>query len=307
MRLVTLVFISFFSLVSSVFACEELIIEPDQGRAPLISAIQNAKTSVDLVMYGFTDNEMLNALIKAKDAGKNVRILLEPHPYKSEDENEYIIKRLQAARINLTWPNSKFQLTHQKTFIIDDKYALVLTFNLTRSSFKNERNFGLKIDNADMVREISTVFLADLHHDNTSVKNPNLIWSPDNSREKIDAFINSAQDEIKVYAQDLSDYQTIGTLAKAARKGKSVQIIMSNPSFKTNRKLDYLRKAGVKIHFSKDYIIHAKVIIVDHKLAMLGSVNLTNPSIRDNRELAVITHEPKVIDELLKTFKHDWD
>lgn len=67
-----------------------------------------------------------------------------------------------------------------------------------------------------------------------------------------------------------------------------------------------MRKAGVDIHFSQKYLIHAKVIIADNKRAILGSINLTNASIDKNRELSVITQDPIVIRELSKTFDSDW-
>lgn len=307
MQILRFIFIFFLSfiLVSTSFA-DRLIIEPDAGREPLVTEIKKAKSSVDLVMYGFTDGTLLNALIEAKKSGKNVQVLLEPSPYKAAGENAFAIKRLQSANINLQWPSDEFKLTHQKTFLIDKRSAIIMTFNLTHSTFKNERNFALIIDNPAMVNEINQVFIADWQHRHITVSNPNLIWSPDNSRKKIIAFIRSANASIKMYAQDLSDYQMIGALANAAREGKTVEILMMEPKNKKNKKLAYLRKAGATIHFSKNYIIHAKVIIIDQKQAMLGSINLTKASINNNRELSVITKDPRVVTTLSHTFEQDY-
>lgn len=291
---------------SAANAKEQLIIEPDAGRAPILSAIKNAHQSVDLVIYGLTDNDSIDALIQAKKAGKNVQILLEPHPYKAAGENENAFRSFHAANIPLQTVNQDMKLTHQKTLLIDHQQAIIMTFNLTHSSFKNERNFALVIDDPAMLQEIYRVYTADAQNKNITVNNPNLIWSPNNSREKIAAFIQSAHSELKIYAQDISDYQTIGLLAKAARAGKSVEILTSSHSDRTNKKFEYLRRAGVTIHFSKNYFIHAKVIIADQKRAIIGSINLTRPSINDNRELAIITQDPQVIKSLLATFKSDW-
>jgi phosphatidylserine/phosphatidylglycerophosphate/cardiolipin synthase-like enzyme len=62
----------------------------------------------------------------------------------------------------------------------------------------------------------------------------------------------------------------------------------------------------VNIRFSKQYIIHAKVIIVDQQRAIIGSINLTRNSLESNRELAIITHDPKVLLKLIIVFKQDW-
>ncbi len=259
-------------------------------------------------MYGLTDKRLIDALIQAQHNGKKVRILLEHHPYKNEGENISSSNLLQDAHINLQWANPEFKLTHQKTLLLDQQDALVMTFNLTNSSFKKQRNFAVLITNPSTVQEIQTVFNSDWQHKNISVENPNLIWSPNNSREKLLDLIYHAKSAIKIYAQSLSDYKIIGALAKAARSGIKVQILTSsNNSTTHSKKFDYLTHAGVKIRFSKNYIIHAKVIMIDRQLAVVGSINLTKASIDDNRELAVITQDPKIIAELITTFNHDWD
>lgn len=307
-KILILFFLYFFTLFTQASLADELIIEPDAGRAPLLSAIANAKSSIDLAMYGFTDNVFANALIQEKNTGKNIRILLEPQPYKADDENVNIIKQLQKANVNLNWPDAQFKLIHQKTFILDKHKAIAMTFNLTHSTFTRERNFALVITDPAMVKEIEEVFSADYAHKKINVKNPNLIWSPDNSREKIDALIKQAKSSIEIYAQDLADYQTIGELAKAARRGVNVKILLSvYPEKMHSKKFKYLKKAGVKIENSDRFIIHAKVIVIDDERAALGSVNLTKESMDDNRELSVITEDKKAIKQLIDTFNRDWN
>lgn len=304
MRFVLCFFLYFILSIS--FAAERLIVEPDAGRGPLLTEIEAAKSSIDLVIYGFTDARLISSLVHAKRAGKHVQILLEKAPYHAETENDFAFKKFHNANIEVFSPNPEFQLTHQKTLLIDHHQAIVMTFNFTHSTFRDQRNFALVIDDPSMVEEIYRVFLADAEHKDVSVKNSNLIWSPNNSREKILNFINSAKSDIKIYAQDISDYQVVGALAKGAREGKSIKIIM--PSWHPkNGKLKYLKRAGVEIYFNKVYDIHAKVIIVDHKKAILGSINLTKPSLDNNRELSVITSDPKVIQKLSDIFDEDLD
>lgn len=301
-RFFTLFFVCFLSVS---YASQELIIEPDAGREPLLSALHKARSSIDVVMYGMTDTRMIHALIAEKNKGKTVKILLEPHPYKYEKENDYAAKLLHASDVNLQWTSPDFQLTHQKTFIIDHHDAYIMTFNLTRASFKNERNFALKIDDPLMVKEIEKVFLADWKHQPVTTHHPDLIWSPEKSQEKIISFILGAKSSIKMYAQNVSDHQVIGALAKIAREGKRVEIILAKQPAHMKKKLDYLKRSGVMLHFNHRYYIHAKVIIVDDKKALLGSINMTYPSLRKNRELSVVTRDPNIVRQLVATFKKD--
>ncbi len=292
-------------LFFSTSKAEQLIIEPDMGRAPILSAMYNAKNTIDLVMYGFTDTQLMQALVTAKKSGKDIHVLLQKYPYKNDQENLLAIQTLQTGNISLKWPNPDYKLTHQKTLIIDHHKALVLTFNFTNSSFKNERNFGLIIDDPAMVNEIQQIFNADWNYKNIIVENPNLIWSPNNSREKLLNFIRQAKSNIDIYAQSITDYKMIGALAEAARHGIKITILTSIKPAGKNKKYDYLTRAGVTIHYSHHYYIHAKVIIIDHRTAMLGSMNLTNASIDGNRELSVITENKAIINTLENTFLLD--
>jgi len=291
-------------LALPIWASEKLIIEPDQGRQPIIEAIQGAKNTVDLAMYGFTDPDLMQSFIQAKQQGKSVRILLQHFPYNNLDENLPAIQQFSDHQVNLVYAPSTFYLLHQKTLVLDHQQALILTFNFTRSTFTKQRNFGLIIDDPVAVQEIQQVFNADWQNKTIIPKVSRLVWSPDNSRAKILSFIHNAKKEIKIYAQGLSDYQVIDALVGAVKRGVSVQVLTSGPW--PGKKWDYLKKAGVQIVLDKKLIIHAKVILVDQKKAFLGSINFTQASIDKNRELATMVQDPKIVTKLLEVFKRDW-
>jgi phosphatidylserine/phosphatidylglycerophosphate/cardiolipin synthase-like enzyme len=298
----------FFFTYTLVCFADELIIEPDRGREPILTAILNATSSIDLAMYGLTDSPFTQALVASKNNGKKIRVLLEPYPYKSLQENKQAIKFLQQAHIPLQFPSHQFNLLHQKTFLFDQRTALIMTFNLTHAAFSQahhrERNFALLITEPSIIQEIQTVFNADWQHQAVTVAHPHLVWSPDNSRKKIVDFIHQAKTDIKIYTENITDYQIIGALANAARSHINVQILMSS---KPNKKsLKYLTRAGVVIHISPYTLIHAKVIMIDHARAILGSINLTEPSLDKNRELSVITDNKSIVQLLVSTFTHDW-
>ena len=292
-----------FLISFSVYA-DQLIIEPDMGRAPVINMMNETKQSLDLVMYGFTDPELLNALIKVHDHGKSVKLILEEKPYKAEDQNLKTIAILQQNKIDMEGRGSAFKLVHQKTLIIDDKKALVMTFNFTKSSFKNERNFGLIIDDPKTVHAVAKIFSADWNGKPSRVDANNLIFSPDNSREQLSSLINHAHDTINIYAQSVKDFQLIGALARASKRGVAINILTSSNTH--SKQINYLRRLGVHLKQSKKLYIHAKVLVIDNKQAVLGSINLTKPSLDQNRELSIVTTDPAVIRELSQTFARDW-
>lgn len=302
MRSVIFSFLLFFTLP---LWADQLIIEPDMGTKPLLDAIHATQHSLDLVMYGFTEPSLLNAILAKKKQGKTVKIILEASPYKAEQENNKTITALN--HYNVTWQGNipPFRLIHQKTLIIDDDKAIIMTFNFTHSTFKNERNFGLVIDDPKRVQAINTIFNADWNHIPVNNTNADIIISPDNSRNSLSSLIQHAKHSIKIYAQGLNDYKMIGALANAARRSVDVQIITSNNL--RDKQAAYLQKAGVNIHYTKKIIIHAKVMIIDNQMAVIGSINLTRSSLEDNRELSVITRDAEVIAQLNKIYAQDWE
>lgn len=188
---------------------------------------------------------------------------------------------------------------------MDGKKALVMTFNFTHSTFKNQRNFALVLDDAKTVKAIESIFSADWNHTPIVNASPDIILSPDDSRVKLISMIKNAKYTIRIYAQNITDYKTVGALAAAAKNGVNVALLTSGSLRK--KQAAYLTRAGVNIRYSKPLYIHAKAFIIDDNKAVIGSINLTQASLDDNRELAVITQDPAVIKQLKNTFIHDWD
>lgn len=55
---------------------DQLIIEPEMGRAPILDLINQSEHSLKLVMYGLTDNILLHAIVQKKRQNKTVTIIL---------------------------------------------------------------------------------------------------------------------------------------------------------------------------------------------------------------------------------------
>lgn len=301
--------LSIVSICFNIAHADQLIIEPDMGREPLLKNINSAEQSLHLVMYGFTDQTLLDALLKKKKDGKQLKIILERSPYRASDENTRTIGILNKNNIDWIGSIKDIRLIHQKTLLIDNKKALVMTFNFTNSSFDAKashpaRNFALIIDDPSTVADIDAVFNADWKQSTHDIHNDRLIYSPDNSRAALLQHLDHAKTSIKMYAQQLSDYDIIGALEHAAKRGVKVEVLVGVDL--TDKQLAYLEKAGVIIKKSDYYYIHAKVFMIDNNTAILGSINTTRPSLDDNRELSIVSKDPNVIQTLNDTFAHDW-
>jgi phosphatidylserine/phosphatidylglycerophosphate/cardiolipin synthase-like enzyme len=273
------------------------------GRAPITRIMQQAKHSLYLVMYGFTDTELMQALIAQKEKGIDVRVILEKSPYRSDSENVKAIHLLEDHHIPYHLTSPSFRYVHQKTLIVDGKTALIMTFNFTHSTFKKTRNFALEIDEPILAKQIELMFLADWQDTRVPSSPFALIESPTESRAKLLALIHHTQSTLNIYAQSLTDRQIIRALAEAAHRGVNITLLTSMPL--QAKPLRYLKKAGVTLRHSPHYYIHAKAWIIDDKMAVVGSINLTRTSLDQNRELAVLSTDPRVIQALQRQFDKD--
>ena len=93
-------------------------------------------------------------------------------------------------------------------------------------------------------------------------------------------------------------------LKLAARRGVDVRLIIperSNHITTDLARVSYLREldeAGAQVLLYHPVMLHAKAVIFDHRLAVIGSANMDNRSLFLNYEVALFLYSGREIDEL---------
>lgn len=110
--------------------------------------------------------------------------------------------------------------------------------------------------------------------------------------------IRSAQHEIIIAnAYFLPGYRLLRDLAKAARRGVHVQLILQGqpdmPWVRAASSIlyDYLIREGVEIHEYCERPLHGKVAVVDYEWSTVGSSNLDPLSLSLNLEANIVAHD----------------
>ena len=298
------------------------------AKSLIVSALQSAKKSVDLVLYQFNDPEIIDTLINLKNKGVAVRVILnKPNLYLSPFEtkvNQPTSKNLREHGIDTHFlPDYAYTLTHSKFMIIDNEYAIVQTFNLADFPFKKARNFALSIENKSQVHALSQIFENNYMHkgalNDKAVlklwKKDHLILGPVHQRKLLGDLLRSAKHSIYIYQQDLSDPEMGAILETLAKQGKKIEILMAPAPFGglDNNRLNQtiITAAGGEYRFKPkaELYIHAKVILIDPETKgkmYLGSCNLWPEALSRNRELGIVTEDTKPIQAVFNVFKKDW-
>lgn len=287
----------------------QLIVEPDDGDGTILREIGGATSSIDFTMYLFTERDLIDALKRAKSRGLRVRGMLEPRPYGSGSGNDTLFKELKAAGIEMAWTNPAFQLTHEKAMVLDNREALILTLNLTRSSFTKNREFGVVDRTPGDVAEVEAAFNADWSRRSFAPSRPDLVWSPVNARAKTLGLIGSAQRSLDLFEEEMQDDQTEAAIVEAARRGVQVRVVMpaaQGTNDANDAGVRRIEQGGARVRRIADPYVHAKAIVVDGATLFLGSENVSASSLDRNREAGIILNNPDMVRRVEEVFARDF-
>lgn len=291
-----------------------LIVLPDDTAKPILEAVSAAKTSLQIRMFLFTDPGLIDAVVAANRRGVKVRVMLNPARRGGESENDDTKKKLAHAGIEVIDSSPSFDLTHQKSMVIDESIGFVESFNWETRDLTVTRDYAVVTTHKTEVDEMNACFEADWNRkDFNPGPSSQLIWCPNNGRERIANFIDSAKHTLWLQNERYQDTVIIERLVRAAARGVKLHILARPPHTLKKDKLvegvgglRIMHDVGAKIHTLKGLKLHAKMILADDKSAIVGSINLSPGSFDGRRELAIETDAQHVVKRLNKAAQTDW-
>lgn len=286
----------------------ELVAEPQARSTPFLRMINTARSSIDLTMYELFDRQIEQALAAAAGRRDNVRVLLNGGYYQSSDStNAQAFSYLAAHGVHVRYTPTYFALTHQKTLTVDNRQSAIMTLNFD-GLYPSTRDFAIVDSQPADVAAITRTFNADYsgRQLTPSPGTGDLVWSP-GAQSAVLKLIDSATRSIALEDEEM-DYRPATTaLCQAARRGVQVRIVMTADSA-WNSAFSYLRGCGasIRLYHGQAYYIHAKLIVVDGRQALVSSQNLSTGSLEYNRELGIIVTAPAILNQLAADFADDY-
>jgi cardiolipin synthase A/B len=171
-----------------------LIVLPDDSGKPIVDAVKSATKSLRLKMFTFSDPTLIDAVIATHRRGVDVRIMLNPARRNGVQENEGTRKTLTQACVKVIDSNPKFDLTHEKSMVIDDKTAYVKSLNWQTKNLTVTRDYAVVTTHKHEVGEIIDCFEADWHRTAFSPgDHSHLIWGIGNGRQRLGQLIDESK------------------------------------------------------------------------------------------------------------------
>ena len=291
-----------------------LIVEPDDGLEPVREFIATAQKSLLIKQFTYTEPSLIEAAIDRKKAGVEVRVMLNAQRSGGDRANDESFEQLKTAGIDVQWASPKFYVTHEKSIVVDEQAAMVATFNLMIKYFTLTRDYGIITHDPEHVAQIVDVFNADWEHrDFTPSRHEGLLWSNSNSRYHMARFIDSAERKLYIQHPKFVDAVILDRIAAAAHRGIRVRVLCGGKHgisdwdiLDTFSSLRTLRRFGVEVRKQKNLRVHAKLLIVDGKQVLVGSMNIDRSAFDLRRELGITSDDPVVVGRLKEVFKSDW-
>lgn len=271
----------------------------------IIEHINNAKNEIYLETYMLTETRIQDALIKAKERWVKIQIILEKSPYMSYNINnkayDYLTKKwIKVVRSN----KDNYSLNHSKVLLIDG-LSIVSTWNYTYSTFTKNRDFFVFTSDKNINDKLKQNFSNDYLWEKINIYDNNLIFSPNSSRIKFEKLFKSADKNIKMYFQYVLDDNLVEQLINL-KLDKNIDIEIILPiTAKDDENTKKLEKNWVKISIQKKWTMHAKAILIDEKYLFIWSINFSENSIDNNREIWILIINQDIINQFLEIFYLD--
>ena len=298
----------------SLIEAARAIIEPQQGTQPVLDLINGAEKTIRLKMFTFTADDIAAALIAAQARGVAVQVMLNPARSSGSRANDDMKARLQAGGCTVIWSSPAFAVTHEKSMVVDSRSAMIATFNFGVKYFTATRDYGIVTENSAVVQEIETCFEADWNRrEFTRPETSALVWSNRGSRTLMCHYIDTAKHTLDVQHPKFVDAVVLDRLIQAHERGVRVRVLCGGKHgistwdiLDTFASLRLMKLNGIKIRKQKHLRLHAKLLLADHKTALVGSMNIDRSAFDLRRELGCFVNDPEAIAALADTFVDDW-
>ncbi len=150
--IIILLFIFSFNSLAEVEVYFSLYDDPE---SIIIEKIDNAKDFINIAMYTFTDREIAQSILKAKDRGVDVKIYLDRSQVNAKyTKSRYFINNgIKDIRIS-----SNNYIMHNKFAVIDNKIVITGSYNWTASAGERNDENLLVIDNKNIIEKYQNQF-----------------------------------------------------------------------------------------------------------------------------------------------------
>jgi phosphatidylserine/phosphatidylglycerophosphate/cardiolipin synthase-like enzyme len=264
---------------------DQLILAPSARRDAVLQLMRSAERCLTLSMFRCDDFAVVDAVAAAVKRNVQVRVLMTHRARGWKQRLKELGALLESTGATVHRYNGPLMKYHAKYIIADDCRALVSSLNFTRKCFESTCDFLLFSDDPAVVSGLNHIFDNDYGQPASPLPHltDRLIVGPDHARDRITQLLTEAKTSIRIIDHRVIDPKMVSLLLEKQSEGVLVQVVGRGPM------------GGL--------VSHGRMILVDNRVAAIGSIHLSPPSLDSRREVAIVTQDPDNIRELNDFFE----
>jgi phosphatidylserine/phosphatidylglycerophosphate/cardiolipin synthase-like enzyme len=287
--------------------------------------IAGAKSSIDIVQYNFYSEsgqvkELTQQLIdeKRQNPSLNIRVFVEADHGDAAPRNVATLRALEAAGITVV-RDSPERVTHAKAVVVDGRYVVAGSHNLSNTSLTKNNEVSLLLDSPVLAKAVSG-YIDDLVEDSSRTRRTSatdgpvkLVTDTGYFRELIEMVrgakttLDVSMYYVGVGAKDHDKVSELMTeLKKARARGVKVRVYLEQsdafaPVITSNNLVaaEKLKAMGAEVHFDPPgKISHSKFVVTDRKQILMGSTNWSDDDFSRRHQLNWRIEDPRMARQL---------
>jgi phosphatidylserine/phosphatidylglycerophosphate/cardiolipin synthase-like enzyme len=253
-------------------------------RTTILETIRGARRRLSLSLFRCDDDEIFTEIARAVSRGVDVEVLTTARAKGGRKRLKKLWTALGETGATVHAYADPVVKYHAKYLVADDGPALVASLNFTRKCFTRTLDALVITYDPDVVSGLRQLMIADRDGNPLPESlSPRLIVGPERSRRQLFSIIEGAESRIRLIDAKVSD-PAVATLIQARREsGVDVEIIGS-------------KRLG-------DLKSHGKIMLVDNRIAVVGSLALAALSLDFRREVAIIVDDPAAVADVSQLFE----
>jgi phosphatidylserine/phosphatidylglycerophosphate/cardiolipin synthase-like enzyme len=262
---------------------DRVILAADERRPAVIEVIRGASREITLSLFRCNDDEILAELTAATARGVAVNVLVTSRSKGGKKRREKLWNALEQTGAKVSAYSDAVVKYHAKYLVADDGPAVVASLNFTKKCFRKTCDAIVVTHDPEVVASLRCLMAAD--RDGRPLPaglSPRLIIGPGPARRQFTSLIEQARTSIRLIDAKLADPDLVALLKQRRADGIAVDIYSA-------KRLGALKS-------------HGKIMIVDDRTVVVGSLALAALSLDFRREVAITVDEPAAVAQVLELF-----
>lgn len=263
---------------------DRVVTTVEERRPAILDVIRGARCDIALSLFRCRDNAIFEELKRAVARGVAVNVLVTSRAKGGKGRLRRLWTDLEETGASIHAYTDPVVKYHAKYLVADDGPAVVGSLNFTKKCFTKTCDAIVLTHDPDVVSGLRDLMAAD--RDGRPMPahlSPRLIVGPERARRQFTGLIEQAQSSIRLIDAKLSDPDLVTLLNARREAGLTVEVFGA-------KRLGELKS-------------HGKIMLVDHRVAVVGGLAIAAMSLDFRREVAILVEESEAVAEVQQLFR----